>query len=82
MNDLTNSLNELVENLKKERDELLVHLHLAKLDFRDQWEVVEGKWRNLEEKLEDVGHETAESTEQVAHEIAEAYRRLRDVLKK
>ena len=82
MNDISDSLEDLVETLKKERDELRVQLKLARMDFSDQWDAAEVKWRNLEDKLEDVGHETAKSGQLIAHELAEAYRRMRDTIKK
>lgn len=82
MNDVTDSLHDLVKTLKRERDELRVQLKLARMDFGDQWDAAETKWKHLEDKLEDVGHETAKSGQLIAHEIAEAYRRMRDTIKK
>ena len=81
MNDVTDSLQDLVETLKRERDELRLQLKLARMDFSDQWDAAEVKWRNLEDKLQDVGHQTANSGKLIAHEIAEAYRRMRDTIK-
>lgn len=80
-------LNELWESLKTQRDELRVRLHLAKADLKDDWEQVEDRLEQAQDKFEDVlkGTEgTARDVQAVLHiigeEIGEAYTRIKDRL--
>lgn len=74
--------------LKREREELSLHLNLAKLEARDEWEELEKKLTHLQSKLEDTGEQAKESLEDVgeaasivAEEIKAGYHRIRARLK-
>ena len=81
------SMDKLVSELKTQRDELNVRMHLAKAEIRDEWEDAERKWEHLESRLEHVGQEAKESAEEVGaalsqlgEELGEAYKRIRKSL--
>lgn len=89
MNDDKSTLDELIENLRRERDELRVQLQLAKQEVRDRWEPIEGKWESLEGRLRAIGSATGEAGKDVAtaasllvDEITEGYREIWRELKK
>ncbi len=65
MNDAKDWIDELLEELKEERDELRVRAHLAKLEASDEWQELEKKLRKLESKAKDVGGAAADSGEDV-----------------
>lgn len=80
-------INEVFENLKKQRDELRVKMHLAAADAKDEWEVLEKKWGNFEGKAKQVGGEAKEASKDIwdatkllGNEIKEGYDRIRKQL--
>jgi len=80
-------LDRLVAALQTQRDELLVRMHLAKADAKDEWEKLEKKWDHLRGKLDVVGHEAKDAGQDVlaaarlvAHELREGYQRVRALL--
>ena len=42
-----NDINEVFENLKQQRDEIRVKMHLAAADAKDEWEALEKKWGKI-----------------------------------
>ncbi|MBT8443302.1 MAG: hypothetical protein KJO13_01065, partial [Gammaproteobacteria bacterium] len=77
----------LKEDLRQARDELRVQMHLAKADARDEWEKLEPKWDEFEErldKLEDAAEDTAEDVgkalSSLGDEIKNGYERIRKAL--
>lgn len=88
MNDFIEKLEDRLEDalakLRTERDELRVQLHLLKAEARDEWDAVEKKWTQLEQKYDRIYEETrdasgdvGEAFHQLADEIRQAYRRVR-----
>jgi len=80
-------LDRLAEELRRQRDELKVKIHLAKADARDQWEALEKKWEHLRGRLGVVGEEAEEAgkdvlaaLDSVAEELKKGYERIRAVL--
>ena len=74
----------LYEKLKLERDELKLHLHLAKADARDEWHHLEEKWENFHERASGVGEAASEVSKDVGaatgilgEEIKKGYERIR-----
>ncbi len=45
MADLLEEIQKEIESLKQVRDELRVKADLAKMETRDQWQVIEKKWQ-------------------------------------
>lgn len=65
MDDLKKRLDTMVEDLKRERDELRVKASLAKLEAIDEWREIEPKLRKLEAKAREVGSATADASKDV-----------------
>jgi vacuolar-type H+-ATPase subunit H len=77
----------LVDQLGQQRDELLLKMHLAKAEAKDEWEELEEKWQNLQQRLPEARKAASESADNigaalglVAEEIGKAYKRLRNTL--
>ena len=80
-------IDDLWKKLKTERDEMRVQAHLARAEFRDEWEELEQKWQKAEkafDRLQDQAVETTaemqRSAKVVMEEIAGAYDRIRQRL--
>ncbi|ABA58693.1 hypothetical protein [Nitrosococcus oceani] len=74
----------LLDNLKQQRDELRVQVHLAKLEAQEEWEEVEKKWDKLKPTLDAIRDETIESSKNIfaslgsiAEEIESGYKRIK-----
>jgi len=87
-NEAQKKLEELLAQLRQERDELRVRAHLLKAELKQEWDEVERKWDQVEFRLGKVGDSARESageigaaTDQLGEEIANAYRRIRDALR-
>ncbi len=65
MNDVNKRIDEMISELKKERDELQVRIHLAKLEAGDEWQKIEAKLVKLEDKTKELGSATAEASQDV-----------------
>jgi hypothetical protein len=65
MNDMKQHIDELVGDLKRERDELRLKMGLAKLEAVDEWHDLETKLAKLESKAKSVGGATAEASQDV-----------------
>lgn len=65
MTDVRKRIDELLKELRHERDQLRVKMNLAKLEARDEWEAIEKKITKLEAKARDVGGATAEASKDV-----------------
>jgi uncharacterized coiled-coil DUF342 family protein len=78
-------LNKMVEDLKRQRDELNVQFHLAKAEAKDEWDKLETKWEEVRGKLAEVSEEAGKTTESVTSglglivdEIKKGYERIRN----
>ncbi|HET8711493.1 MAG TPA: hypothetical protein VFM32_08960, partial [Spongiibacteraceae bacterium] len=81
-------LEQLIAQIKTERDEINVKLHLAKAEARDQWDVAEKQWHTFKQKSEkvltEVDHTSGEVKEALslaADELKKGYRRIREQLR-
>lgn len=59
-------LQKIADDLKRQRDELQVKLHLAKADARDEWAKLETRWEEVKGKMKAVSREASHTTESVA----------------
>ena len=59
-------LQKIADNLKRQRDELQVKLHLGKADARDEWAKLETRWEDVKAKMEAVRKEASYTTESVS----------------
>lgn len=67
----------MVEELRHERDEISLKIHLARAELRDEWDELEQKWERMHRK----GSEVLEAVDDSSEEIWEAVLLLRDELK-
>jgi DNA repair exonuclease SbcCD ATPase subunit len=81
---MSDDINDFWEKLKVQRDEMNVQAHLARAEFRDEWDEVEKKWQKAEQKLKHVQDQAIETTAEmqrsakvVMEEIASTYDRIK-----
>ncbi len=84
---MNEDIEKLWDKIKTQRDELRVQAHLAKAEFKDEWEELEHKWDAAEKNLHHFQQETKETTEDikktakiVMEELSSAYDRIKDRL--
>lgn len=84
MMELQKEFSDLVETLKTERDELMVKLHLASMDVRDEFSELDEKWDAVSDKASEIASDAVEVSEEavarakvVGEELKEAYKRIR-----
>ncbi len=84
---LEDGFEELVDKLRRQRDELRVQLHLASMEAREEWEVLEGKWSLLNTKMKQIadevthsGREVGASLGKIGQEIESGYQRIQKLL--
>ncbi len=78
-----------VAKIQQQRDELLLKIHLAKADAKDEWVEAEKKWGILKAKTPKVAQAGGESIKEVGAavklvgaEILRSYERIKKVLEK
>ena len=81
------NLHHLVEKLRQERDEINLQIHLAKAETRDEWEHLERKWVNVQNKASSVGDVAGDAskdviaaTEMLGTELKKAYQRIKNTI--
>jgi hypothetical protein len=65
MADAKEHIEEMIRDLKHERDELRVKMSLAKLEAMDEWRDLEAKLHKLEAKAKELGGATAEASRDI-----------------
>ena len=87
MTDEKVDLHRLVDELKEQRDELRVRLHLAKAEARDEFEKLEKRWEHARGRLAVIGKEAGEASKDVGDaarlvldEIRAGYQRVRKLI--
>lgn len=85
MTDLLDELKKELEELQTVRDELKVQLHLAKADAKDEWERLQPRLLEAQDKLKQLGAQTREpaedlkvATRELVGEIKSGLQRIRD----
>lgn len=80
-------LTKLIDDLKRQRDEIRVRLHLAKAEAKEEWERLEVHWDHVRGKIGVVGREAGKAAEEVgaalrlaAEELRLGYERVRKLL--
>lgn len=81
------NIDSIIERLKTERDELKVRLHLARAELRDEYNDLDKRLGELENRGKRIRDETGESAEQLeaaagllADEIKAGYERIRKAI--
>ncbi len=82
MNDMKDRIEEMLNDLKQERDELHVRLHLAKLETSEEWQKLEAKLGKFESRVKDLGGATAEASREMGAAVKLLGEEIRDGFKK
>lgn len=84
---MSSDIDDFWEKLKTQRDEMKVQAHLARAEFRDEWNEVEEKWQKAEQALSRVQDQAIETTAEmqksakvIMEEIASTYERIKQRL--
>ena len=74
----------LAEELKTQRDELALRVHLARRDVQDEFAQLEKTWNHFRGRAEVIGHEVGDAADDVgaalrlvASELRRGYERVR-----
>ena len=84
----TNSrLEELIESVKRQRDELALRIHLGQAEAKDEWAQLQKRLAQLEEKaapirgvVDDTSKSVGSSLELAAQDIKKGFERIRKLL--
>lgn len=83
MNDTRERIEEMLDDLRQQRDEMRVKLNLAKLEVSEEWEKLESKLVKLEAKAKELGGATADASKDVgaaarllAEEIYDGFKKI------
>lgn len=90
-NDITDTakieVEKIVEQVKQERDEMILKAHLFKADAKDEWAKVDKQLEHLKSKAEQVGKEAKGASGDVTaavkllgEEIMKSFQRIRKTL--
>lgn len=82
MDDLRKRIDEMLANLKKERDELHVKAHLAKMDAGDEWTELEAKLAKLNAKAKELGGASLDASKDIGAAAKLLGEEIRDGFKK
>jgi len=87
MSDIQEITENVIKDLKTERDHIQVQIALAKAEAKDEWEELEKKWSKFSKEAEvftDIAKETAKEARDdlsiLALDLKEGYQRLRKSL--
>ena len=71
-----------MDALKKQRDEMLLQMHLGTKEAKDEWKELMGEWDKFLDKseLDKSAEEVGESAKQLGLKMKEAYDRARKAL--
>lgn len=74
---------DLMEELKKARDEIQLKMHLASMDLKDEWQEIDGRWQDFSARaqLDESGEKIGSAFSGLAGEFKEAFQRIRKALK-
>jgi len=78
---------QVMDRLRRERDELRLQAELGKAELKDEWEALEKKWGQLEHRMaaaageaRDASHDVGAAMGLLMEELGESYRRIRGKL--
>lgn len=73
----------LLEKLKSERDEIMLKLHLASMEAKEEFEEADKHWDALKNKAAEIADESKETSEEyiakakiIGEELKDAYSRI------
>lgn len=82
-------LESFVRKVEQQRDELLLKIHLAKAEAKDEWGAAEKQWDHFKAKTPSLAKESGESLKDlgaavrlVGEELLHSYDRIKRILEK
>ena len=82
MGDMKEKVNEMLAELKQERDEMRLKYELAKLEANEEWVKLEAKLEKFESRARELGGVTAEASQEVGAAAKLLGEEIRDGFKK
>jgi hypothetical protein len=90
-NDITETakieIEKIVQQVKQERDEIILKAHLFKAEAKDEWKKVDREWEHFKSKTEQVGKEAKGASGDISaavkllgEEIIKSLQRIRKTL--
>lgn len=77
----------IVQQVKQERDEMMLKAHLFKAEAKDEWAKVDKEWEHFKSKTEQVGNEAkgasgdlSAAAKLLGEEIIKSFQRIRKTL--
>lgn len=87
MGELQYDMQVIVDELKTQRDILLLKMHLAKKEAKDEWEELEKKWQyfasrseQVTEEVQDTAEDVLEDLKDLGEDLQEGYSRIKKLL--
>lgn len=76
-------LDDIIADLKQKRDELVVQMHLASKEAKDEWEELEEKLEDFTAKaqLDETGEGVGKALGQLGNELKRGYERILKAVK-
>lgn len=74
------SIHNIAEALRRERDELSLKISLGKMELRDEWHELEEQWQNFERTFAETSDDAKESLHELGRDLAETYERFKSKL--
>lgn len=81
---MNEQLEQTWQQLKTQRDEIRVQIHLAKAELKDEWEKLDPTWQKaqheyeeLKEATEDAANEMHKSLTVITDELSSAFERIK-----
>jgi hypothetical protein len=88
MADSKGSIDEMIDSLKRLRDELRLKIHLGSKEAQDQYDALEQKWDQMmkdsqpvKDAVSDTARGVGAAAELAADELKSGYEKIRDLLK-
>ncbi|MBU0664076.1 MAG: hypothetical protein KJ990_05960 [Proteobacteria bacterium] len=79
----------IMQKVAQQRDEIVLKMHLAKAEAKDEWAVAEKKWEHLKTKTPAVAREGGESLKDVGaavklvgEELLNSYARIKKIIER
>ena len=74
---------DLIGELKQERDELRLKIHLASMELRDDWAELEKKWESFsaQARLQDTSQDLERTLRNLGEDLRLGYGRIKAALK-
>ena len=83
--DLHESIERIGDELKRDREELNLQIHLAGAEVREEWHEVEKKWEHFKSSSKRMGQAAGESSGEIGsalallgEELKEAYKNIKN----